>query len=416
MKPLVALLALSLAANAILFLSRPKPSASASSSPPTNPAVEKSSANSNPSPHTSSVPASPASTASVSASPHAALWEKLRAGDPSSVAALRAVGWPDDAIRTLVESIVQDAYRDRFKALWPSGAASEYWRQDALYNRNSPEQRKASLALNREMHALLKSLLGPDYTPERSWRDTRYASLTPAQAESLRMIEDDYNVLLAEVRGNPTMGSRTILLAEDREKLRFLENERAADIAKTLSPSELLEYELRHSQAASYLRGNFAGLRPTEEEFRALFPLQKAMLEKTGSTYSSSSADRTLREQAQREMDEAAKSVLSPERYEEYTRAKDYEYSRLVMIADRLQLPPASVSAAYDIKTDIEKRSRELRPSGPDGMKNFNAARAQLAAEAEKRLLDTLGPRALEIYKSNGAYWLTNLTPSTSAR
>jgi hypothetical protein len=417
MKPLVALLALSLAANAILYFSRPKPSASASSSPQTA-AVEKSSSNSTQSPNASSSPSSPssASTTSVSSSPHAALWEKLRSGDATIVAALRAAGWPEDAIRLLVESLVQDAYRDRFKALRPSSSVTEYWRQDAVFNRFNPEQRKASHELSREMRARLKQLLGPDYTPEQSWRDPRYARFTPAQAESLRLIEEDYNVLIAEARGNSSMVGRTILLPEDREKLRFLEAEKAADIAKVLSPSELLEYDLRHSQAASTLRNTFAGLRATEEEFRALLPLQKAMHEKIGVASGNTPADRTLRDQAQREMDAAAKAVLSPARYDEYIRAKDYEYGRLVTLSDRLQLPPTAAATAYDIKADIEKRSREIRPSGPDGMKAYQAARAELAAEAEKRLLDTLGQRGLDAYKINGAYWLTNLTPNTSAR
>ncbi|WP_138223212.1 hypothetical protein [Nibricoccus aquaticus] len=413
MKPLLLLLSLSVAANAILFFSRPKPQNT--SAPATPAAVEKSSA----SPSLNSQPSTLNSSAafSVPTGPHAPFWEKLRTGDASTVAALRAAGWPEDAIRSVAAALIGDAYQSRFDALLSSRNSQEYWRPDSFYNRSTPEQRKAANELSRELRTRLKSLLGEDYLPEQTWQDPRFARFTPAQAEALRMIDEDYNVLTMEIRGNPTAG-RTILLPEDREKLLYLEKEKAADMAKVLSPSEFLEYELRQSTAASYLRSNLAGLRPTEEEFRALFPHQKAMLEKMGiSSGAPSTNDRAVREQAQREMDAAAKTVLTPERYEDYVRAKDYDYGRLVVLAERLQLPPENATAAYEVKADIEKRLRALRPSGPDAQKTLAASRTELAAEAEKRLVAALGQRGYEAYKTNGAFWLNNLTPpSPSAR
>jgi hypothetical protein len=415
MKPLLLLLGLSLAANAVMFFARPAAPSSDSSAPST-----RDPANSAPTPGAAAGNAAPGTSSAKSASPdspYAPLWAKLRAGDPAIVASLRAAGWPEEAIRAVVSALIGDSYQSRFDALRASPNPQEYWRQDSFYNRSTPEQRKASHELSREMRARLKSLLGEDYLPEQPWQDPRFARYTPAQAEALRMIEEDYNVLTSEIRGNPTAG-RTILLPEDREKLRYLEKEKAADMARILSPSELVEYELRHSIAASYLRNNLSGLRASEEEFRALFPHQKVMMDKMGiSTGSPSINDRTVREQAQREMDAAAKTVLTPERYEDYVRAKDYDYGRLVALADRLQLPPERATAAYEVKADIEKRLRALRPSGPDAAKTLAASRTELAAEAEKRLVEALGQRGYEAYKANGAYWLNNLTPpSPSAR
>ncbi len=412
MKPLLLLLGLSLAGNAVLFFSRPAPRPPAVTASTTAPARSSSASTGTSVEASATAPAS-----SVPTGPHAPFWEKLRTGDASTVAALRAAGWPEDAIRGVVAALIGDAYQSRFEALRSSSNSQEYWRQDAFYNRSTPEQRKASHELSRELRARLKSLLGEDYLPEQTWQDPRHSRFTPAQAEALRMIEEDYNVLTMEIRGNPTAG-RTILLPEDREKLLYLEKEKAADMAKVLSPSEFLEYELRQSTAASYLRSNLAGLRPTEEEFRALFPHQKAMLDKLGiASGAPSTNDRAVREQAQRAMDAAAKTVLTPERYEDYVRAKDYDYGRLVVLAERLQLPPENATAAYEVKADIEKRLRALRPSGPDAQKTLAASRTELAAEAEKRLVAALGQRGYEAYKTNGAYWLNNLTPpSPSAR
>jgi hypothetical protein len=414
MKPLPILLGLSLAGNALLVFSWPAPRSPDATA---TPARLSSAAPSSASAEASVAAPSAAKTHATLSGPHAAFWEKLRAGDASSVAALRAAGWPEDAIRAVVAALISDGYQSRFDALRASLSPREYWRPDSFHNRSTPEQRKASHELSRELRARLKALLGEDYTPEQTWQDPRYARFTPAQAEALRLIEEDYNALTSEIRGNPTAG-RTILLPEDREKLNYLEKEKAADMAKIFSPSEFLEYELRHSTAASYLRNNLAGLRAAEDEFRALFPHQKAMLAKIGLFAGALSADdRAAREQAQREMDAAAKTVLSPDRYEDYVRAKDYDYGRLVGLAERLQLPPENATAAYEVKADIEKRLRALRSSGPGGAKTLAASRTALAIEAEKRLVEALGQRGYEAYKANGAFWLNNLTPlSPSAR
>ena len=41
----------------------------------------------------------------------------------------------------------------------------------------------------------------------------------------------------------------------------------------------------------------------------------------------------------------------------------------------------------------------------------MNRFRVALGQEAEKRLLETLGPRGLEAYKSKDAYWFSYLNP-----
>jgi hypothetical protein len=402
MKPLLLLLALSLAANAALYVTRPAASRAAAEPASTSGA--------------SAASASAATAPEKPASPHAAFWQSLRPDDPALVARLRAAGWPEDAIRALVTAYVQDHFRARERALFSSSSSPDYWSQSAYSARWSPEARKAQRDLAREKQTLLKSLLGSDLAPEPSF-DPRMAGLTPAQAESITMIEEDYAVLTAEIRGDRTLGS-TLLLPEDREKLAFLEKEKAADLAKVLSPEQLLDYELKNSPTATSLRYNLTAFNPSEQEFRAIFALQKQLTERLGSPFTDRSASqRDAHTKAQTEIDAQVKQLLSPERYEDYTRAKDYDYRTLYQIAGKLQLRPENALAAYEVKTDIETRARALKPTpGPDTISAYTKARTALAQEAEKRLIEAIGQRGYEAYKANSAFWLKNLaTPVTTS-
>jgi hypothetical protein len=395
MKPLLILLGLSLAANAALYFTRPANSSKTASAAPASPSASGAT--------TEKTSTSQTNNTSAAAHPHAAFWAKLPPGDPALAEKLRAAGWPEDAIRALVTAYVQDLFRPRERALQSDSTSGEYWRQSYFGNR-SPAAYKTWRDLQREKLTLMKTILGADYIPEPS-QDVRFAGLNPAVAESVAMIEQDYSVLTAEVRGDRTFGT-TLLLPEDREKLAFLEKEKAADLAKVLSPEQLLDYELKNSSTASSLRYSLAAFNPTEQEFREIYALQKTLTERLGPLSAGMSvSQREDRNAAQAEIDAQVKQRLSPERYEDYTRAKDFDYRALYQIADKLQLRPENALAAYEVKADIEKRAREIQPtSGPD-------ARAALVQEAEKRLVEALGQHGYEAYKLNGAFWLRNLNP-----
>jgi len=414
MKPLLLLLALSLATNSALLIKRSRSSlathTTASTSSSTATAVEKTSASSASNPS--------AGTALTSEQKrYAPLWEKLRAGDSSVVAGLRAAGWPEDAIRTLVITQVTEQFRARARALRPDLAKAEYWKQNPYGNLWTPESMKAFRDLGREQKALVKSLLGTDYVPP-DYADNiarRYGGLpiTPDQAEAIQMVEEDYRILSAEIRGPGGMIGNT-LLSEDREKLAFLEKEKTADLAKILPPELLLDFELRNSPVASSLRNQLTAFSPTEEEFRQLFAIQKTADEAAGYTMGGSQAARL---KSQSEADAQIKQILSPERYADYTRSKNYEYRQLYQLATRLQLPKENAAAAYDLKADYDKRLREIpRKPDPENKKAAAEARAALVAETEEQLIGLLGQRGYDAIKSSGATWISRLSPPASAK
>ncbi|MGC4072044.1 MAG: hypothetical protein QM760_05920 [Nibricoccus sp.] len=410
MKPLLLLLGLSLAANAALFLTRPAPAPSSFS-------VSTSGGSSNSRPSSAAASASSDKSA-VPPGPYAPLWEKLRTGDASVVASLRAAGWPEEAIRALVEAQVNDLYRARSRALTPDYSKVEYWRQNPYSSTWTADTAKAWRDLNREKTAMLKKLLGDDYAPVPNlYAADRYPNLTPAQIETVQAIEEDYRVLRYGITGTGN-DYNSILLPEDREKLAYLEKEKTADLSKVISADTQLELDLRNSNAASQLRFQLTAFDPSEEEFRKIFALQKTATDALGITYSNATAaQREALNKSQASIDAQVKEILTPERYADYTRAKDYEYRRLYQLTERLELPKDKALAAYAVKADIEKRYREIKPTpGPDGAKAAAAARSALAQEAEQLLVESLGQRGYDAYKSAGANWLTRMTPAAATR
>ena len=397
MKPLPILLGLSLTANAALFLlidSAPRPDSAHVSA---DTAFDR-------------IPPQ-GSASSARAAISAPIWEKLRAGDASALIELRAAGWPDDILRELVVVLVNDLYRDRERAAQNSFQTSaDYWKERSFVFQSS----KAVLALKREKQELLKKILGPDYNPERDLDAPGYATLSPEKAAAVAAIVEDYQMLRADLDEDgpsPFM----VIFPEDREKRALLVKEQRADLARALTPEELLEYDLRNSSTAATMRVTMESFEPTEQEFRAIFALQHESDERLRLlAVTDSKAAASARTKAKSEIDTQVKQLLGDQRYAELQRSRDNEYRRLYQMSQLLELPPDSVATAYEIKTDIDNRARILKlPPNPDAdaIARHAAARLALADEAERRFADTLGPRGFEVFQASSTFIKNLRTP-----
>ncbi len=398
MKPLLLLLGLSLAANAALYLTRP--SAPHSSSAPA----------STPKPSSAKPPASSSPTASPSRA-YTAFWQNSRPDDPALADKLRAAGWSEDAIRALLIARVNDHFRARGQVLRSDPAQQEYWNLEAYNKQYSHAVRAAVLDLAQEKSALLQKLLGPSYVSE-SIKNPFYPDLTPAQVEALTLIEAEHQIRIAEIRGNPALG-RQIELPGDREKLATLEREKAAALAKLLTPEQQLTHKMKTSQLALTLRQQVLGMAPSEQEFSAIFTVYNDFAERFENIPPSQLGNqREAMTKAKAELEPRIKQLLTPERYEDFRRSKNSEYQALYQIAERLQLRPENAIAAYEAMAELQKRAPvPTRPSDPDALKTWTTTRATLAQEAEKRLIETMGQRGYEAYRASNPPWLESLTP-----
>lgn len=303
----------------------------------------------------------------------------------------------------LVNAEINDLFREREQAVRPPRPERNYWEYNNSYY-NDPttlEQRLSQIDLRREKAALRRELLGD--TPPR---DDDKNPIPVEKRELLRQINEDYNAMISQIQRE----GRGIPLPSDDEKLRYLRAEKEAELKALLSPEELIEHELRTSQTANSVRWNLAAFNPTEQEYRAVFSLQKEFDEQ----FPSQSGDRDSdywkqRNEAQKALDARIEQQLGAERYRDYVRSKDHEYRNLATLAERLGLPQTAAAQAYDLRytvsSDALKIVRDENLSPESKQEHING----LALKTRDDLARQLGAEAAEAYLKRHADWLKSM-------
>lgn len=406
MKLPVALLVASLAVNAAVLTLYLKPSSGAplAGSPAAAALAEKSAG---PTAFGASVP-SAASDAAIQTAQLAKSWAELQGGDLNTlVARLKAAGFSTSMIRAIVFAQVNEQFAARRKELAGNQTEQPFWKNQRSAMMD-PKIMTALRDLGKEQMALMKSLLGPDGVPGsdemNAWQRRQFGNLTPEKLTQLQSINTDYSELQQEIMQK----ANGVMLPEDREKLAYLEKEKLADIAKTLTPQEFEEFQLRSSNTANQLRGQLGSFNTTEAEFRALYKAAAAIEEKYRTAGTRNPSDYQSR---QADMLAQAKAVLTPERFAAYNLATDPQSRQVSSLVARLELPPATTQQVVSLQQDFQNRQRALMTNRELTPANRTAQQAALLQEATAKLSTTLTPRGLEAYKQNGGQWLESLKP-----
>ncbi len=335
-------------------------------------------------------------------SPH--VWSQLFGGDIKGlVARLKSAGFPDSMIRTIVVAEVGNQFNERRKSLVARMNADAYWR-NASRGSMDPAAVEENLALQREYAKLIKELLS-ELPPDtgylaNAFQRRMYGNLSPEKTQQLNQINSDYSELSQEIHRN----ARGLLLAEDREKLAYLEKEKQADIEKLLTPSERMEYELRSSQLANSLRGRFNGFEPSEAEFRAIYSAAKS-----GGDVAQVSSPAGSRGQNDAILN-AIKATLTPERFSEWERMSNPSYATASRLAARLNLPVGTADRLVAIEKDTVSQAAAIRSNAALTNAQRTAQLSELSARATQQLTGSLGgERGMEAYRQYGGGWLRSI-------
>lgn len=348
------------------------------------------------------------------------LWEGLAAGDFAGLTAkLQAAGFPPAVVRAIVSAQVGESFAARRKALTASQGNRPFWVNDQP---NDPKIQAALRELSKEQTKLMKELLGAS---ANDYDDPSYAAMMRRQfgdlpkdkIEMINRVRQDYSELTNDIYTAAGMGGGgpITMTNEERAKIALLQKEQREDIKQLLSPQEFEDYELRTNNTANSMRYNLSAFEPSEQEFRTIFALQRAFDEKFNTqslvgAQGTPAAQELMRQrtEAQKQLTAEIKAQLSPERAAEYERAIDYNYQQISRVVQRLDLPKETAAQVWAVQKEIEQRSVALRSLPPA---DRNDQLAALAAEANARLISSLGQRGLDVYKQYGGYWLQNLQP-----
>src|SRR5690606_20400111 len=97
----------------------------------------------------------------------------------------------------------------------------------------------------------------------------------------------------------------------------------------------------------------------TEEEFRALFKLQRAY-DKTYTQASLTNQDLVTAEErrlGQQKLQEDFRATLGEERYADYQRASDPNYQQTARLVTQLQLPRTVADNLYSLQKEYQQRA-----------------------------------------------------------
>jgi hypothetical protein len=169
--------------------------------------------------------------------------------------------------------------------------------------------------------------------------------------------------------------------------------------------------------AAQQLRYMLGPFRPSEDEYRAIFPAFQAYLDQYPNgiqslTTGAAATDVSPAQQsAQDAMFNQLKLSLGDQRAADLQQVMDPQYSMLDRLVARLDLPLAAGKQVMNIQQQTQEQATAIRSDpnlrGPDR----RAQLTQLAQNASTQISAVLGDRGLDAYKQYGGQWLVNLVP-----
>ncbi len=329
--------------------------------------------------------------------------------DAAFIARLRAEGFPPAVIRAIVSARVSDRFAARRHELTKAAGKLNFWQTFQAFQPNDNLGARAALRqLQREQTTDLRQLLGDDATPEylRAAIAQRNGGLSNDKAEQLDWIKRDYAELTSQL--NAEIGG--IILEEDHTKFALLEKEQRADMAALLSPSELEAYELRSSPIATKIKSKLDLLNLTEQEYLTLYRLHKGFYEKLSFDPQLNPEKRSRdaghgREIAEKQLEQEIKTALGPDRYADYQMVTDFDYRTIHQVTERLNLPPATAKAVYQIKRDSIARGTELSTFFAHDPQKLKTEQARVSQENTAKLISLVGAEGVDALRESSFYW-----------
>ena len=251
---------------------------------------------------------------------------------------LERAGWPAVHVQAFLNAEIQ-------RRICPPDAPKpedfrpfEFWRTgpdaEPLAHLNTPERQAARARREEEARLRFDSLFPPsEQSADKlmlAWEEQRRWGAVPEEKRpAVAAILTN-----AEKRRSELWNSRGgMLTEEERAQAREFSERARAELAKLLTPEELLDYDLRNSATANRMRAELDNFQPTRDEFLAIFRLRHG-LELAFDHEAPGHDEEVERRRAgfAAAVDQAIAKLLGPERYDDY----------------RLSLQPACQTLQFD--------------------------------------------------------------------
>ena len=282
------------------------------------------------------------------------------------IGSLRAVGCPDEKVRTIVVGDVNELF-DKKRVREAVQHDMQWWRAEAQNLTMVNVLQERGRALEEQRAALIAKLLGEEAATQEKgealmWTAVQLSgpvlgALPPklhneVQEICARSMERHQTYFWSRVNEGQPMNQ--VEMAKLREQTR-------SDLRKVLNEDQVEEFVLRYSHNASRLRDELRGLEPTPEEFRKIFravdPMEHQLQMEFGGPEAMSEKQR---ERFDRQRDEAIREALAPSRYQAYALTKDPLYRQAQMVALQYGAPPKAILPIYQMTKLNESKRQQI--------------------------------------------------------
>ena len=340
---------------------------------------------------------------------------------------LRALDLPAHVVELLVKQRIDAKVEARTRELIAAALkTAPPWKLAGLTSNRlsilSPAERKEIRDLEAEARDATLRLLGADYVDPSGRIAAKYGFVSPAKSVQLEALEADYDNL-AEQWKDETRNLRT---PADKDREKFIKTEKDRDLAALLTPAELADYELRASPTAknTAFQARLAAFQPTEAEYRAIFPLQKAAEEQPPGTFvppwttapGTPSVGTVTMSGGVRELSaDQLRAALGDARYADWQLATQPYYQSLVRLAEANNVPADTTkNLGLAVSKTLDESWRiadDLTMTGPQK----KAAVTELASSLRTQLNTGLGAGATETMLKN-ARWFDSLVAGSAVK
>ncbi len=295
-------------------------------------------------------------------------WEDIQSAEYLSyIESLRAVGCPEEKVRVIVLSDINELFAK--KKLKSSVEMDQKWWQSESQPMMVNVLQEKGRRLEEERRELIARLLGPETDQREIGEPLLWSSIQltgPVLGNLSPKVHNEVQEICARAldrqqsysgeRSNSGQLMNQVEMAKMREQTRI-------DLRKVLGPDEVEEFILRYSYNAHNLRIELRGLDPTPEEFRKVFRAVDSLEHQMQLEYGGVEAmGEKQRERYQRQREAAIREALAPHRYQAYLMTKDPLYQQAQMTAQQFNAPPKALVPIYQMtKVNESKRQRILK-------------------------------------------------------
>ncbi|MEP6663910.1 MAG: hypothetical protein ABJC04_09630 [Verrucomicrobiota bacterium] len=303
-------------------------------------------------------------------------WNDIESTDYRQyIANLRAVGCPEQVIRDIITTDMNQLYTKRLRDVWHP-RVTEYW-QKYPDERPNPAQLEQITAIQKEQTAMLQELLGVRVS-QQELIDTLYLQvqgseqqllfLSPEKREAALMALADADIEAKEMKLHRSGGYAT----SDEQKL-F--NEKLKTLVNVLTPEELEEFHQRNSPTGRNLKSEIRYLTLTPDEYKKLLLAKES-------------------DGAERNTKDIVKKLFGDERATEFERVSGAFYINARTGAEAEGISLDRVDQAAKLANESMNSGLTMAQDKTLSVEERKIKLKELQSQAESRIKELLGDKA----------------------